>query len=175
VGQACHVTVTALDQTFDSVITHINRIPAGGTTTAYYTVTAEFSGSADVLPGMQVTVVIPEEEAANAVILNKDALSFGPQNNAYVLMRNDEGEMQMVFVETGVDNDNYVQIVSGVQEGDTVYKAVASADDSGGLFSMFSSFRNQRQDTTTQDTPNFDPSTFRQNRTVDSNFGGGTP
>ena len=86
-GQACDVTVTALDQTFDSQITHINRIPAGGNSTSYYTVTAEFSGSEDVLPGMQVTVVIPEEEAENVVILSSDALSFGPTNSAYVLVQ----------------------------------------------------------------------------------------
>ena len=177
VGQACNVTVTALNQTFESEITHINRIPAGGNSTAYYTVTAEFSGSEDVLPGMQVTVVIPEEEATNAVILNQDALSFGPQNNAYVLMQNDEGEMETVYVETGVDNDNYVQIVSGVSAGDTVYKEVASTEEAGGIMSLFSSLADQQ---TTNTTPtnmgDFDPSTMQQNRTFDgSNFGGGMP
>jgi multidrug efflux pump subunit AcrA (membrane-fusion protein) len=178
IGQACKVTVTALDQTFQSTITHINRIPAGGNTTAYYTVTAEFSGSEDVLPGMQVTVVIPEEEAANAVILSKDALSFGPQNNAYVLSKNDAGEMETVDVETGVDNDNYVQIVSGLQAGDTVYKEVASTEEAGGILSLFSSLSNQQSTTTTVPTnmQNFDPSTMRQDRTFDgSSFGGGMP
>lgn len=178
VGQACDVTVTALDQTFESEITHINRIPAGGNTTAYYTVTAEFSGSADVLPGMQVTVVIPEEEASDAVILNQNALSFGPQNNAYVLMKNDAGEMEAVYVETGVDNDNYVQIVSGLQAGDTVYKEVASSEESGGLLSLFSTISSQQQTTMTMPSnmENFDPSTIRQNRTFDGNgFGGGMP
>lgn len=188
VGQKCNVTVTALNQTFESVISHINRIPSGGNSTAYYTVTAEFSGSEDVLPGMQVTVVIPEEEAADAVILSRDALSFGPQNNAYVLMQNEEGEMQQTFVQTGVDNDNYVQIVSGLQEGDTVYKEVASQEEVGGLLSLFSSLQNRSAQATTQQTPTgFDPSTMEfpagfdpstmQNRTFNGggNFGGGTP
>ncbi|MFH1880104.1 MAG: HlyD family efflux transporter periplasmic adaptor subunit [Bacillota bacterium] len=178
-GQACSVTVTALEQTFDSEITHINRIPAGGVSTAYYTVTAEFSGSADVLPGMQVTVVIPEEEARDAVILSRDALSFGPMNNANVLMQNDQGEMEQVMVEVGVDNDNYVQIVSGIQTGDTVYKAVASTEESGGLLSLFSNLRDQQQTTTTTTTQypaDFDPSNMPQNRTFDgSSFGGGMP
>ena len=170
-GQACEVTVTALGQTFDSEITHVNRIPAGGGSTAYYTVTAEFSGSADVLPGMQVTVVISEEEAENAVILNKDALSFGQANNAFVLVRNEENIMEQAFVEIGVDNDNYVQIVSGIEAGQTVYKAISGEDDGGGLFNMFSSFNDQNSTTTTtQNTNNFDPSTVRQNRTYD---GGG--
>lgn len=178
VGQACDVTVTALDQTFDSKITHINRIPSGGNTTSYYTVTAEFSGSEDVLPGMQVTVVIPEEEADNAVILSSSALSFGPTNNAYVLVQNDAGKMEQVDVEIGVDNDNYVEITSGLDADVTVYKAVETKEDAGGLFSIFSSLSQQQTTTTTTatDMSNFDPSMLPQDRTFDGgSFGGGMP
>ncbi len=178
VGQACNVTVTALNQTFESEITHINRIPSGGGSTAYYTVTAEFSGSEDVLPGMQVTVVIPENEAENAVILSSDALSFGPSNSAYVLVQNDAGEMEQVSVEIGVDNDNYVEITSGLDEGVTVYKAVETAQDSGGLLSIFSSLGNQQAATTTTSTQpmgNFDPSNMPQRDFDSSSFGGGMP
>ena len=93
VGQACSVNVTALDLTFDSQIKHINRISASSGGTAYYTVTAEVTVTDDVLPGMQVTVTIPEEEAVDAVILSKDALSFDASNNAYVLMLDESGQM----------------------------------------------------------------------------------
>lgn len=143
VGQACRVTVTALDVTFDSEITHINRIPSNSGGTAYYTVTAEFAVTENVLPGMQVTVVIPEEEADNAVILSKKALSFGPDNSAYVLMRGDSGDMEQVPVEIGVDNDNYVQITSGLSDGDMVYAvAQTSTNSATGLAGLFSSFGN---------------------------------
>ncbi|MBE0601537.1 MAG: hypothetical protein IH607_07080 [Firmicutes bacterium] len=88
--------------------------------------------------------------------------------------------MEQVFVETGVDNDNYVQIVSGLQAGDTVYKEVASAEDAGGLLSMFSSLRKQQTTTTAvpSNTEGFDPSTMRDTRMFDGsggNFGGGMP
>ena len=92
---------------------------AGGT--AYYTVTANVTVTDDVLPGMQASVSIPQEEAVDAVILDKDALSFDETNRAYVLMRGDSGDMERVYVELGVDNDNYVEIVSGLSDGDTVY------------------------------------------------------
>lgn len=135
VGQACSVTVTALDLTFDSTLTHINRIASSTGGTAYYTVTAELSVTEDVLPGMQVTVTIPEEEAVDAVILDKDALSFDARNNAYVLVQDEAGQMQSVYVEIGVDNDNYVEIVSGLEAGDTVYvQQETTASSSGGLF-----------------------------------------
>ncbi len=140
VGQACEVTVTALGQTIDSTISHINRIASGGNSTAYYTVTAEFASTENVLPGMAVTVTIPEEEAENAIILNRDALSFGAGNSAYVLLKNDAGEMVETSVTLGVDNDNYVEIVSGLNEGDLVYvKVESTAESAGGLASLFSS------------------------------------
>ena len=184
VGQACKVKVTALDQSFDSTITHINKIASGGNSTAYYTVTAEFSGTENVLPGMQVTVTIPEEEADNVVILNRDALSFGAGNSAYVLMKNDAGEMEQISVELGVDNDSYTEIKSGLSEGDVVYVQVKNSDSSsGGLASLFSSLTGgttQQSSTTNNTMPSGGPGGgYMPNMGGGGNgsggFGGGTP
>ena len=173
-GQACEVTVTALEQTFDSEISHINRIPTGGGSTAYYTVTAQFMGSQDVLPGMQVTVVIPEEEAENVVILRSDALSFGQANNAYVLVQNDTGEMEPLYVGIGVSNDRFVEITSGLDEGVTVYKEVDSVEQSTGLASLFSSL----PDNNASSSSSYGPpggGEFGGGDFSNRNFGGGMP
>lgn len=144
VGQACRVTVTALDVTFDSTISHINRIPSNSGNTAYYTVTAEFVATENVLPGMQVTVVIPEEEADDAVILSKSALAFGRDNSAYVFVKSADGTMERKAVSIGVDNDNQVQIVSGVEEGETVYAARVVTQTATGFAALFSNLGSQR-------------------------------
>ena len=159
-GQTCEVTVTALGKSFESAITHINRIASGGNATAYYTVTAEFSATENVLPGMAVTVTIPQDEATDVVVLNKDALSFSNGNSAYVLMKNEAGEMEQVSVELGVDNDNFVEIKSGLSQGDTVYvKVETSAASQGGLASLFSSLTGgSTQTTTTSNMPGNMPS-----------------
>ena len=139
VGQACTVNITALDLSFDSELSHIDRISSSGGGTAYYTVTAAVTVTDDVLPGMQATVTIPEEEAVDAVILNKEALSFDETNSAYVLMESEDGGMERVYVETGVDNDNYVEITSGLADGDTVYVVEETQVSSAGglLGSLF--------------------------------------
>lgn len=137
IGQKCRVTITALDQTYDTEIAHINRISSGGGNTAYYTVTANLQVGRDVLPGMQATVVIPQEEAVDTVILNRDALSFAPDNSAYVLMKGEDEQMRQVKVTVGVDNDNYVQITSGLKDGDVVYKLQQQNAGPGGLFGTF--------------------------------------
>ena len=141
VGQNCRITVTALDQTFESKISHINRISSGGGNTAYYTVTAELKVTSDVLPGMAATVTIPQEEAIDTIVLNKSALSFARDNSAYVLMYDDQQILQQVPVTIGLDNDNYVEITSGLKVGDVVYAAVDTKAQSGGLLeSLFSGF-----------------------------------
>lgn len=161
VGQSCRVTVTALGETFESTISHINRIPSGGGNTAYYTVTAELVVTENVLPGMQVTVTIPQEEAENCVVLNRSALSFGRDNSAYVLMYDENQVMQQVPVEIGVDNDNYVQITAGLKEGDAVYKEVQESTGRGGLFgnlgSLFGSGMQQGGNTNNRNNNNFNP------------------
>ena len=141
VGQACQISITALGKAFDSEIASINRISSGGGSTAYYTVTAKLTASGGVLPGMAATVTIPQEEAVDSVILNRDALSFAQDNSAYVLMQDENQTMQQVPVTLGVDNDNYVEITSGLSDGDVVYAVAATKDDSAGglLSSLFSS------------------------------------
>ncbi|MBR3872726.1 MAG: HlyD family efflux transporter periplasmic adaptor subunit [Clostridia bacterium] len=138
VGQACRVTVTALNETFDSTISHINRISSSMGNTAYYTVTAELTVTDNVLPGMQATVTIPQEEAIDSIILSQSALSFAPDNSAYVLMYDENQQLQQVPVELGISNDSYIEITAGLANGDEVYKQSTAGTSAGGLFGAFS-------------------------------------
>lgn len=146
VGQACTITVTALERTFESEIAAINYISASGGNVAYYTATAYVDVDEGVLPGMQVTVTIPQEEAWDVVVLKVDALSFDFTNQAYVWMKNDAGELEQVYVKTGVSNGNYLEITEGLNEGDEVFVEAKDTDTAAGLFAgMFGSQRfNQR-------------------------------
>ena len=141
VGQDCTVTFTALEKSFPSQITHINRLSQSSGSVAYYQVTATVEVTPEVLPGMQVTVSIPREEAVDAVILKMDALSFGRDNAAFVYMMDENGELYQVPVEVGVDNGNYAEIKSGLKAGDTVYVEVEEeAETPKGLAGLISSF-----------------------------------
>ena len=54
-------------------------------------------------------------------------------------MESEDGGMERVYVETGVDNDNYVEITSGLADGDTVYVVEETQVSSAGglLGSLF--------------------------------------
>ena len=129
-GDACRVTTTATENVFDSSIADINYVSSSTGSVAYYTATAYVDVSDGVYPGMQVTVTVPQEEAANVVVLREDALSFNDYNQAVVYMMNAQGEMTETPVTTGVSNGNYVEIKSGLRAGDSVYKEVKAADQS---------------------------------------------
>ena len=123
-GDACRVTTTATENTFESVIDNINYVSSSTGSVAYYTAIAYVDVQEGVYPGMQVTVTIPKEEAANVVILKEDALSFDYTNQAYVYQKDETGTLQQVYVKTGVSNGNYVEITEGLTSGDTVFVEV---------------------------------------------------
>ena len=138
VGQNCTVTATATEQEFESTIAAIDYISASSGSVAYYTATAYVDVGEGIYPGMQATVTIPQEEAENVVILKMDALSFDEANSAYVYMYNADGVLEEVPVEVGVSNGNYVEIKSGLKDGDEVYVETEIETTSGGLGSLMS-------------------------------------
>ena len=141
VGDACTVTVTSLEKQFDSAIAAIDYISSSSGNVAYYTATAYVDvDDASVLPGMQVTVSITQEEAQDVVILKVDAISFDATNQAFVWKKNEAGELEQVNITTGVSNGNYIEITDGLSAGDEVYVEVQTVESSavggllGGLF-----------------------------------------
>ncbi len=137
VGQTARVTVTATEQTIETVIDSINYISASTGNVAYYTAIAYVDVPDGVYPGMQATISIPQSEAQNVVVLKLEAISFDETNQAYVLMQAEDGSMQKVSITTGVSNGNYVEITSGLQNGDVVYVEAELEEESGSIFNMF--------------------------------------
>ena len=170
VGQPCRITITALNKVFETEIAHLNRISTSNGNTAYYTVTCEIDVPSDVLPGMQATVTIPLQEASNAVILSKSALSFTRDNSAYVMMKDENGEMKEVPVTVGVDNDNYVEIKAGLSEGDTVYKVAEQKNSASGLFGNMMTMNTNTQNSN-RSTQRQNPGGY-SNRNYGNNMGG---
>ena len=180
VGQACTVTVTALERSFESSVAAIDYISASSGNVAYYSATAYVDVDDGVLPGMQVTVTIPQEEAHDVVILKVDALSFDGTNQAFVWMKDETGEMQQVSVTTGVSNGNYIEITDGLSDGDEVFvEAKVEETSSGGLLSGL--FGGQQFNAPSGGPGNmpsgfnpgdFDPSSFRGGSGGSGGFGG---
>lgn len=121
VGEKCTVTIVPLGLQFETEIDHVDRVSSAGGSVAYYSVEAELSVPENVLPGMTASVSIPSEEALDAVTLDMAALSFDEEKKPYVLVKNGEG-YEKRMLETGLSDGMKVQVISGLAEGDEVYR-----------------------------------------------------
>ena len=127
VGQKVSVTADALEgQTFTGTVTNVSleSVQSNGVTNYPVTVTLDETG--DLLPGMNVDGVILLDQTEDALMIPIDSLMRG--NRVYVkddTVKEAEGSVPAGFraveVETGLTNDDYVEIVSGLAEGEEVY------------------------------------------------------
>lgn len=131
--------------TFEGVVTKVSVAgsTSGGITS--YPVTVRIEETDGLLPGMNVDAEIVIEEAENVLAVPSGAVSRGSGNTAVVLVTEGspsaanrveqeapEGYVY-VSVETGVSDDDYVEIVSGLQEGDTVAYIQRTTGSSNGM------------------------------------------
>ena len=130
VGQKVQITADAVqDKTYVGTVTRVSMkgTANGGTTT--YPVTIRIDDTDGLRPGMNANAEIVVAEATNALCVPNAAVMRG----GYVLVTQDspsasKAEQGMeapegfvyVAVKTGVSDDDYTQIVSGIQEGDTI-------------------------------------------------------
>ena len=130
VGQSVQVTADAVpDKTYTGTVTRVSMKGSsnGGTTT--YPVTVRIDETEGLRPGMNANAEIVIAEAKNALAVPNAAIVRG----GYVLVTKDSpsaanAETSMtapdgyvyVKVTTGISDDDYIEVKSGLQEGDTI-------------------------------------------------------
>ena len=130
VGQSVQVTADAVpDKTYEGVVTRVSMKGSvnGGTTT--YPVTVRIDNIDGLRPGMNANAEIVVAEAKNALAVPNAAIVRG----GYVLVSQSspsaaKADPDMIApdgyvyvqVKTGVSDDNYTQIVSGLSESDVI-------------------------------------------------------
>ena len=134
VGQQADVTVSSVSEdVLTGVVTEIDKTGASGSYTAVITLD-KIQG---MLPGMTASVDVRIEGVDDAIIIPVDALNR-TSTGAYVYTTYDEETQQYggrVDVVTGLSNNNYVEIKSGLSVGDTVY--YTESKSFGNMFGNF--------------------------------------
>lgn len=142
VGQRVEITADAVEgKIYTGVVTKVSvaGTSSGGTTT--YPVTVRIDETEGLLPGMNVDAAITLQSASGVLAIPSGALNRGNT----VLITADSpsaangtamegGEYYSVPVEIGASDSSYIEIISGLQEGDTV--AYIPATSSGGFGMM---------------------------------------
>lgn len=137
VGQTVNVTSDAKEgQTFTGVVTKVSVVgtTSGGTTT--YPVTVRIDDTDGLRPGMNVDAEIVLSSADGVLAIPSLAVNRGDTvlvtsdspSAANALEQEAPEGYAYVQVTTGVSDDSYIEITSGLQEGDTVaYLRTASS------------------------------------------------
>ena len=140
VGQTVNITSDAKEgQTFTGVVTKVSVVgtTSGGTTT--YPVTVRIDDTEGLRPGMNVDAEIVLTSADDVLAIPGTAVNRGntvlitsdSPSAANALEQEAPEGYVYVQVETGISDDSYIEITSGLQEGDTVACLRTASDSSG--------------------------------------------
>lgn len=137
VGQEVEITASAVEgQTFTGKVdkVNINGTTANGSTN--YPVTVLVDGTPEELkPGMNVSARIVVEDAGNVLCVPVETVSRGENGTSTVLVAGpgaldeqgnlaDPSKLEAREVTLGRSDDAYVEILSGLEAGETVYSRV---------------------------------------------------
>ncbi len=123
-GQEAEIVVSSVGETaYPGTVTEINKVADTSTGVTQYSAEVTLDKATGMLPGMTADVDIKIEGNENTLIIPVDALhttsggsfvytTFDPETSQY------GGKVDVV---AGMQNDSYAEILSGLQEGDTVY------------------------------------------------------
>ncbi len=133
VGQTVTITADAVeDRTYTGTVTKVSVAGTSSGSATTYPVTIRIDDTDGLLPGMSVDATIELAAAQDVLAIPSAALNRGntvlvtagspsAANGTLVEATTEDGEdYYSVEVTTGVIGDSYIEIVSGLQEGDTV-------------------------------------------------------
>ena len=143
VGQSVSIVADAVeDTTYTGTVTKVSVAGTSSGSATTYPVTIRIDETDGLLPGMSVDATIELASAEDVLAIPSAALNRGDTvlvtadspsaaNGTLVESTTEDGEdYYSVEITTGVSGDDYIEIVSGLQEGDTVAYIPTSSSSS---------------------------------------------
>ncbi len=121
VGKQGTVYLNALDQTVTGTVSEISRDATTEGGVSFYEVKMQIDATEAIRSGMSVEVNVLNKEALGCVSINMKALSYDDLNKPYVLVMAGEKQMAVQYVQTGVTDGQFIEILEGLQDGEEVY------------------------------------------------------
>lgn len=131
VGQTAEITISSLgEEKYPGRVTEISRMGTSLSGVTAYSAVVTLDKTAQMLSGMTASVDIQIQGVDDVVLIPVDAL-HQTRNTSYVYTSYNEELKEygdMVEVTTGMSNSSFVEIVSGLKPGDTVYYTEKAAN-----------------------------------------------
>lgn len=139
VGQEVEIQLNAFeDTTYKGSISKINSVGTYSTSGTSFTATVEFENDGNIKLGMSASCTIIIEKAENVIAVPIEAVQTS-DNKKYVIVIKDDGITENVDIETGISNDSYVEVKSGLSGGEKIQMISTTTSNSsfgGGNMNM---------------------------------------
>ena len=123
VDQSVNITADAFEERhFSGRVDYVSSIGTTSNGVTTYPVTIEITNPEGLIPGMNVDANIVVESKENVLMVPVGAINRG---NTVTVKKGSETER--IKVETGINNDDFIEIISGLNEGDVIQVPVVTA------------------------------------------------
>ena len=143
IGQEVNVSIDSIgNETYTGKVTKVNKTATSSSGVTSYTAEVQIEKTQDMLSGMSASVVVTIEGSENALLIPIDALHQS-SSSSYVYTEYNESTGEYggkTEVTTGLSNSTYVEIKSGLSEGDVVYYTEAEENSFGNMFGNMGGF-----------------------------------
>jgi hypothetical protein len=120
-GQEVEITLTADEtKTYTGTITKIDSVGNYSSSGTTFSATVEFENDGNVKLGMSLSCSVILEEEKDVICIPIEAVYENDDAQEYVNKINDDGTVEETIIETGIADDSYVQVVSGLELNDKV-------------------------------------------------------
>lgn len=118
-GQNAEITLSALDdQRFDGKVTDVAKEGTNSNGVSTFEVTLSITNPKNIKVGMSTEASITTNSVSNALYVPVDAVHINGSTK-YVEVKNG-GTIKQQTIKTGIHNDDYIQVTSGLSEGQEV-------------------------------------------------------
>lgn len=139
IGDIVDIKITATDEKISGYITSISEVGTYNSNGSYFEAIVTFENNGNLKIGMSATCEIIIEKVENVIAVPIEAVQTS-DSGKYVILVNSDGTTTQTEVETGISNDAYIEIKSGLSDGDIIQMtendSSTSSNTSGGNFKM---------------------------------------
>jgi multidrug efflux pump subunit AcrA (membrane-fusion protein) len=120
-GQEVEITLTADEtKTYTGTIAKIDGVGNYSSSGTTFSATVEFENDGNVKLGMSLSCTVILEEEKDVICVPIEAVYENDDDDEYVNKINDDGSVEEVIIETGIADDSYVEVLSGLELNDKV-------------------------------------------------------
>ena len=119
-NQEVTITLSAIEnKNYTGTIKSVSSVGTYQSSGTTFSAIVEFENDGNVKPGMSASCSIVVEKAENCIAVPINAVQTN-NDQKYVVVVLDDGSTKNVNIETGISNDSYVQITSGLNGGEKI-------------------------------------------------------